>query len=255
MRVELRGARIDDVIQPTPESLALQCWGGGQKRWLLASAHPQLARVHLVNEKPHKLVVEPPAFIMLLRKYLEGTRITEVRQPRWERILEIGFGRGGGEITWLVMEIMGRLSNLILRDEAGAILGALHQVSGAVNHYREILPHAAYRYPPPRTRTLHGEAIPRLDGETLTADDLREAAAEMLSGDQPKPTPRRGRRKAEAPTLASLLMAHVEGFSPEMGREVAMRALGTADVPVTDDLAWEAIATDIHPSGSIADHA
>src|SRR5579885_3649185 len=111
LRDGLRGARIDDVIQPTPESVALQCWGGGAgKRWLLVSAHPQLARVHLVDEKPRKLVAEPPAFVMLLRKYLEGTRVVEVRQPRWERILEIGFGRGGSEPTWLVSEIMGRLS-------------------------------------------------------------------------------------------------------------------------------------------------
>jgi predicted ribosome quality control (RQC) complex YloA/Tae2 family protein len=246
MRAELRGARIDDIIQPTPDSIALQCWGGGRKRWLLASAHPQLARVHLVDEKPRKLVVEPPAFIMLLRKYLEGTRIAEVRQPRWERILEIGFSRGDSGITWLVIEIMGRLSNLILRDEAGEILGALHQVSGTVNRYREIAPHAPYRYPPPRTRMLHGEAAPRLDGATLTAEDLREAAAEVLRGDQPAPAPRRGRRKVEAPTLAGLLVAHVEGFSPEMGREVAARALGTADVPLTPDLPWEAVATTAH---------
>lgn len=253
LRDDLRGARIDDVIQPTPESLAIQCWGGGRKRWLLASAHPQLARVHLINEKPRKLVAEPPAFIMLLRKYVEGARIVEVRQPRWERILEISFGRGGSESTWLVIEIMGRLSNLILRDEAGEILGALHQVSGAVNHYREIAPHAPYRYPPPRTRTLHGETVPRLDGETVTADDLHEAAIETLRADQPAPTPkpRRGRRKVEVPTLASLLVANVEGFSPEMGREVAVRALGSADVPLTPDLAWEAIAAEAHPLAAL----
>src|SRR5215470_17566823 len=94
LRVELYGARIEDVIQPTPESVALQCWGGGRKRWLLTSAHPQLARVHLVGAKPRKLVTEPPAFVMLLRKHLEGARITEVRQPRWERVVELGFAHG-----------------------------------------------------------------------------------------------------------------------------------------------------------------
>jgi predicted ribosome quality control (RQC) complex YloA/Tae2 family protein len=197
-----------------------------------------------VNEKPRKLVAEPPAFVMLLRKHLEGARIAEVRQPRWERILEIGFSRGEGETTWLVIEIMGRLSNLILRDEAGEILGALHQVSGAVNRYRAIAPHASYRYPPPRMRLLHGEALPRLDGETLTAEDLREAALEMLQGDQPAPTPRRGRRKVEAPTLAGLLVAHVEGFSPEMGREVSARALGSPEVALAPDLPWEVVATE-----------
>src|SRR6185437_3345923 len=76
-REELIGARVDDVIQPTPHAVAIQCYGGGgagRNRWLLASAHPQLARVHLVGGKPRKLITEPPAFVMLLRKYLEGAR-------------------------------------------------------------------------------------------------------------------------------------------------------------------------------------
>jgi predicted ribosome quality control (RQC) complex YloA/Tae2 family protein len=246
LRAALHAARVEDVIQPTPQSIALQCWGGGSKRWLLASAHPQLARIHLVPEKPRKLVAEPPAFVMLLRKYLERARVAEVRQPRWERILEIGFSRADYGTTWLVAEIMGRLSNLILRDEAGEILGALHQVRGDVNHYREIAPHAPYRYPPPRTRTLHGETVPRLDGETLTADDLREAAIETLRGGEPAPTMRRGRRKAETPTISTLLVAHVEGFSPEMGREVAARALGNPDIMLTADLPWEVVADEVH---------
>ncbi|HEX8036409.1 MAG TPA: NFACT family protein, partial [Ktedonobacterales bacterium] len=97
LRETLRGARIDDVIQPTPQSVALQCYGGApapgtpRNRWLLASAHPQFARLHTVDQKPRKLVTEPPAFVMLLRKYLEGSRIVAIQQPRWERILEIGF--------------------------------------------------------------------------------------------------------------------------------------------------------------------
>ena len=120
LRTELRGARIDDVIQPTPYSVAIQCYGSGRNRWLLASAHPQLARVHLVERKPRKLVTEPPAFVMLLRKHLEGARIVELRQPRWERLLEVGFARGpalaeGVASVWLVIEIMGQISNLILR--------------------------------------------------------------------------------------------------------------------------------------------
>ncbi|HLY29878.1 MAG TPA: NFACT family protein, partial [Ktedonobacterales bacterium] len=90
----LRGARVDEVIQPTPHAIALRLWGGGHNHWLMISMHPQLARMHLTSAKPRKLNAEPPAFVMLLRKYLEGARVIGVRQPRWERVIELGFGRG-----------------------------------------------------------------------------------------------------------------------------------------------------------------
>src|SRR5262249_45142255 len=105
------GARVEDVIQPTPQAIALQCWTGSRSPWLYVSAHPQLARVHLTNEKPRKLTAEPPPFVMLLRKYLEGCRLEKVQQPRWERLIEIGFARrasasphevSSSQILWLI---------------------------------------------------------------------------------------------------------------------------------------------------------
>src|SRR6266849_10691485 len=95
-RVLLNGARIDTIIQPTGHSVALQCYApaiqqgqDGRNRWLYISAHPQLARAHLTALKPSKIASEPPAFVMLLRKYLEGARIEAVQQPRWERVIEV----------------------------------------------------------------------------------------------------------------------------------------------------------------------
>src|SRR5438874_10086445 len=85
-RLLLINARIDVIIQPTVHSIALQCYApsqeqgqGGKNRWLYFSAHPQLARAHITTLKPSRIVNEPPAFVMLLRKYLEGTRIEERR--------------------------------------------------------------------------------------------------------------------------------------------------------------------------------
>jgi predicted ribosome quality control (RQC) complex YloA/Tae2 family protein len=261
LRAELHGARIDDVIQPTPHAIALQCYGNGRNRWLLATAHPQLARLHLIDQKPRKMVTEPPAFVMLLRKHLEGARIVAVRQPRWERIVEIGFGRGpstadGVATVWLVTEIMGRLSNLILRGDDGIILGAIHPVTAEVNLYRAIVPHAPYRYPPPQTRTIRGETLPRLRGESVSASELSDAAQAALAEAQAEqttgattPEPRAARRKSrrgrrEAPTVASLLATQVEGFSRELGREIASRALASPDEPLTTDLPWEQIAAE-----------
>src|SRR5690242_16017754 len=99
----LIGARIDTIIQPTEHAIALQCYApnpqqsegsttAGRNRWLYLSAHPQLARVHITALKPPRITSEPPAFVMLLRKYLEGARIEAINQPRWERVIEIVAG-------------------------------------------------------------------------------------------------------------------------------------------------------------------
>lgn len=261
---ELVGARIDDVIQPTPHAVALQCWGGGRNRWLLASAHPQLARVHLLDEKPRKLAAEPPAFVMLLRKHLEGARVVAVAHPRWERLLEIGFARGpaaasGAAALWLIVETMGNLSNVILRDDAGMILGALRNVGAEVNRYRTIAPHVPYRAPPPQTRALRGAMVPRLDGERVTPEELRAAAEEALAPQEPPPAEPRpkhakqSRRTARgAPTAAGLLSSSLLGFSREMGREVAARALAAPDAPLGLDLPWEALVREARALAALA---
>src|SRR5215469_9591962 len=96
----LIGARIDTIIQPTEHAIALQCYAptrqegatGSANRWLYLSAHPQLARAHLTALKPARIASEPPPFVMLLRKHLEGARIEAVVQPRWERVLELVVG-------------------------------------------------------------------------------------------------------------------------------------------------------------------
>src|SRR6266704_3957599 len=105
-RLLLTGARIDTIIQPTEHSIAIQCYApnrepqrlegaeekegrGGQNRWRYLSAHPQMARAHITALKPPKIASEPPPFVMLLRKYLEGTRIETIEQPRWDRVLHI----------------------------------------------------------------------------------------------------------------------------------------------------------------------
>src|SRR5690349_11516820 len=97
-RTLVANARIDTIIQPTEHAIAIQCYApgtqeqGGQNRWVYLSAHPQMARAHLTMLKPPKIASEPPPFVMLLRKYLEGARIESVAQPRWERVLEIVAG-------------------------------------------------------------------------------------------------------------------------------------------------------------------
>jgi predicted ribosome quality control (RQC) complex YloA/Tae2 family protein len=250
---EMRGARVDDVIQPTPHSIALQLWGGGLNRWLVLSAHPQLAHVRLTSAKPRKLAIEPPAFVMLLRKHLEGARLVAARQPAWERIIELGFARGadlaeGCAATWLIAEVMGRFSNVILVDAERVILGALRLASAQTNTYRTITPHEPYQSPPPQTRSLAGLTLPQLPGEDVTATALREAAldafdafeASHVSGaEQKEPAKGKRARRAAAPTVATVIATSVLGFGRELGREVTARALGSPEAAVDPATPWE----------------
>lgn len=258
--VLLAGARIDTIIQPTEYALALQCYvparegQGGQNRWLYLSAHPQMARAHLTALKPQKIASEPPPFVMLLRKHLEGTRIETVSQPRWERVLELSAGyRNGPEGSEyvhfrLIIEVMGRLSNIILCDEAGMILGSLKRIGADVNRYRTIAAGIPYVPPPAQQRNLAGQTLPRLEPTTVTAAQLSIACAAEHAGGQELPAGKKGKRAAEQAKLWQLLTRHLLGFSQLLAREVVYRTTEDSETLLQekiDDAVWEELAWNI----------
>jgi predicted ribosome quality control (RQC) complex YloA/Tae2 family protein len=256
-RLLLTSARIDTIIQPTAHSIAIQCYApalqqgqGGQNRWLYLSAHPQLARAHLSVLKPSKIVSEPPAFVMLLRKYLEGARIEAIRQPRWERVIEIVAGHRSAsdpdERTryHLLIELMGRMSNIILCNEHGLILGSLKHVGADVNRYRVIGANVQYVPPPPQQRAAAGRSLPRFEPTTITASQLAlcgQEDTELTQGVLPQA--KRKHAKMQEPKLWQLLTRNLLGFSPLVAREVVYRTTHDAESPVdTGESIWEELA-------------
>ena len=240
----LIGARIDTVIAPTEHAIAIQCYApgsqgqGGHNYWLYLSAHPQLARAHITASKPTRIVSEPSAFVMLLRKYLEGSRIEAVEQPRWERVLEVitgysGSSEGKERVRYrLIVELMGRMSNIILCDEQGMILGSLRHVGSDVNRYRVIAANVHYVPPPPQQRMVMGQSLPRLEPTTLTAAQLRMVAAEEANAPAPPPTKKIRLRPPEQLKLSQLLSRHLLGFSPLLASEAVYRTTGETETPV-----------------------
>jgi predicted ribosome quality control (RQC) complex YloA/Tae2 family protein len=266
-RTLLIGARIDTIIQPTEHSIALQCYTSsiqgqsGQNRWLYLSAHPQMARAHLTALKPSRITSEPPAFVMLLRKYLEGSRIQSISQPRWERVLEIVAGyRSGSESEQgvryrLIIEIMGRTSNIILCDEQGLILGSLKHVGADINRYRVIAPNVQYVPPPPQQRTFAGQTLPRLEPATITAAQLAMLAAEEPAEAPASPT-KKGRARAQEPQkLWQLLTRNLLGFSPLLAREAVYRTTGDTEssLKVSENV-WEELAWNTRELASLYDN-
>jgi predicted ribosome quality control (RQC) complex YloA/Tae2 family protein len=263
-RTLLTGARIDTVIQPTEHTVAMQCYTpggggqGGQNRWLSFSAHPQLARAHLTARKPAKIASEPPAFIMLLRKYLEGTRIEAIGQPRWERVIEI-IASSRRDVDSderaryrLIIEIMGRLSNVIFCDGQGMILGCLKYVGADVNRYRVIAPNVPYVAPPPQMRVVGEQSLPRLDPTTLTASQLKAVALEEAA--RPAAVKKGRARTLEQPTLWQLLSRNLPGFSQLLAREVVYRATGDSDaLALQDENTWEEVAWNVREIAALYD--
>ena len=254
-RVLLTGARIDTIIQPTEHAIALQCYApglqgqGGHNHWLYLSAHPQLARAHLTTRKPAKIASEPPPFVMLLRKYLEGARIESIQQPRWERVLEIIAGHRAAPESderihhRLIVEIMGRLSNIIFCDEHGLILGSLKRVGAEVNRYRVIAANVQYIPPPPQQHTVAGQLLPRLEPTTVTVAELVTCA---IYGEETPTAPSSANKKArrrppEQPKLWQLLSKHLLGFSPLLAREAVYRATGDTETLLHQTLQDEAV--------------
>lgn len=259
LRLLLTGARIDTIIQPTEYAIALQCYApsgqgqGGQNRWLYLSAHPQLARVHLTALKPSKIASEPPPFVMLLRKYLEGTRIESIVQPRWERVVEIIAGYRSSPDSnervrfRLIIEIMGRISNIIFCNEEGLILGSLKRVGAEVNRYRVITTGVPYVPPPPQQRILAGQTLPRLEPTTVTAAQLSMCATEEAAPENSSSREKTRKRMPEQPKLWQLLTKHLLGFSPLLAREAVYRTTEDTETALekADDALWEELAWNV----------
>ncbi|GAC1372000.1 MAG: NFACT RNA binding domain-containing protein [Ktedonobacteraceae bacterium] len=266
----LIGARIDTIIQPTEHAIALQCYApgaqgqGGQNRWIYLSAHPQLARAHITALKPQKIASEPPPFVMLLRKHLEGARIESIVQPRWERVLEIVAGYRSNPDSderirfRIIVEIMGRMSNIVFCDESGLILGSLKRIGSDINRYRTIAAGVQYVPPPPQQRMLAGQSLPRLEPTTVTAAQLSISAA-AESSEEPEvatiATEKKRKRAPEKPKLWQLLSRHLLGCSPLLAREFVFRTTEDSETLVesAEQNVWEELAWNVRDCSALYD--
>ena len=203
----LSGAKIDKIYQPGRDEvvLALRAPAGNVK--LLLSANPSHPRAHLTQisrENPDK----PPMFCMLLRKHLSGARLLELVQPPMERVVDLRLEAldelGDRVERRLVLEAMGRHSNLILLDGEGRIMDCLRRVDSDMSARRQVLPGLFYRLPPAQ--------------EKLDPSSLDRAARESALAAAP-----------EESQADKWLLDTFGGLSPLICRELAFRAGGATD--------------------------
>ena len=158
LRRELVGGRIQKINQPFEQELVLQIRSNRQSHKLLLSAHSVFGRVQL-TETTFENPAVPNTFIMVMRKYLQGAVIEAIQQVENDRILEISVSNkneiGDSVAVTLIIEIMGKHSNIILLDKAsGKIIEAIKHVGFSQNSYRTILPGSTY-VAPPQTGSLN----------------------------------------------------------------------------------------------------
>ena len=155
---ELINGRIQKINQPFNQELVLQIRNNRQSHRLLLSAHPVFGRIQLTQttfENP----AQPSTFIMVLRKYLQGAVIESINQVENDRIVEITVSNkneiGDHIQATLVIEIMGKHSNILLIDKSShKILEVIKHVGFSQNSYRTLLPGSTY-IAPPSTESLN----------------------------------------------------------------------------------------------------
>lgn len=199
----LKGARIDKIFQPNKNEVIINVRQPGHNYRLMLSALAQEAGVYLTT-RPSINPVTPPLFCMLLRKHLEGGRILGFSQYSLERIIEMtcevidDFGEPA--LRKLVIEIMGKHSNIILLDPCNnKIIDSIYRITPAISRYRQVLPGLSYQTPPPQDKLIPWEVNQESFNEKLFSFSLSQ-------------------------TLSKALLSSFLGFGPQTVEEIIYRS-------------------------------
>ncbi len=197
---KLTGGRIRKIAQPENDELLLTIKSESGNYRLLLSASASLPLIYLTeNNKPSPMTA--PNFCMLLRKHIENGRILNISQPGLERIIRMEIEHldelGDLRHKTLIVEIMGKHSNLIFCDENDRIIDSIKHVSLQMSSVREVLPGRTYFIPVTQEKA---------DPLSLTPEDFS-----ALIG-------------SKSTKLAKALYTSYTGISPVAANEVVFRS-------------------------------
>lgn len=207
LKDKLIGNRIYKIAQPEKDELILTVKGScGQVRMLM-SADASLPLLYL-TQKNKTSPMTAPNFCMLLRKHLQNARIVSVTQPGLERIVrfELEHLNELGDLCrkYLIIELMGKHSNIIFCDDQDKIIDSIKHISGMVSSVREVLP--GWQYFIPKTQ----------DKAELLSCTQEEMAAVL---------------RAKSLPLFKAVYTGFTGISPSIAQELCYRAGVDADLP------------------------
>lgn len=213
IRQTARDARVEKIQQPQKDEIVITLHSAAARSDLRLAIHAgannaKIGFTAVTKENP----AAAPMLCMLLRKQLGGGKLVDARQIGFERVCELEFvGRdemGFAVTRYLIAEIMGKYSNLVLTDENKKILAILRPVDFSTSRLRQLLPGMCYELPPAQ------------DKADLFSVDC-EALAAMLA-----------ETEASMP-LCKFILNRFLGISPLVAREIAYRAVGQTDLPIS----------------------
>jgi predicted ribosome quality control (RQC) complex YloA/Tae2 family protein len=203
------GGRVQQVMLVDDFSVGLEIYADRQRHYLLISAQPTESRILLSSRKLRRGADQQSPLLLLLRKYVRGSRVAAVRQPDpQERVLRIELDHADYGATTLLTEPMGRSANLILLDPDDRILESVRRVHA--HEGRIVLPNQSYTAPPPQQK------LPPVDDGS---PDYYAQLSTIAQSDD---------------LLWKTLVRQIAGVSPSQAREVAWRAAGTVQVRPSD---------------------
>ncbi len=205
----IHNARISKIAQPEADELLLTLKGNQGSYRLAMSASASLPFIYLTdNNKPSPLTA--PTFCMVLRKHIANGRITRIYQPHMERIInfEIEHLNEMGDLCqkMLIIELMGKHSNIIFTDADGTIIDSIKRIPASLSSVREVLPGRQY-------------TIPATQEDKY--DPLAVDAAGFTDIVSQKPL-----------SVSKAIYSSFSGISPLVACEIAHRAGLDADSPV-----------------------
>lgn len=204
---ELTDGKIEKIYMPQKDMAVLQIKKGREPRRLLINAGPTSPRICITAEKADNPAV-PPMFCMMLRKHLGGAKLTGVEQLGFERAARFAFETydemGFRTTKYLIAEIMGKYSNLILADAEDKMIGILRPVDFTTSQKRQLLPGMRYEAPPKQEKS---------DPLVVSHEEFRCLMA------------------AFPPEMAAdkAILASFAGIASPTAREIVYRTAGAAD--------------------------
>lgn len=200
LKNKLVDGRISKISQPEKDELVLTIKNNKENYKLFLSAGASLPLIYLTEESKQN-PMNAPGFCMLLRKHLNSARILDITQPGLERIIQIKIEHlnelGDLCIKNLIIELMGKHSNIIFCDDRNLIVDSIKHISHLVSSVREVLPGREYFLP----ETTH-----KADPFHLSYEEFKEQILQ-------KPL-----------ALGKAIYTSITGFSPLMANEICYRA-------------------------------
>lgn len=196
------GGKIQKISQPSKNDLVLNIYSMGISYKLFISANNNEARINL-TEKKYENPEKPENFCMVLRKHIGQGKIIDVKQYGLDRVIEISIASidemGFDTSKKLIIEIMGRHSNIILTDDSYKIIDAIKRVNEQMSSIRQIFPSLPYE-------RIKSDKIDI--SENNFTEDIFAISSKIPNGYEPY----------------KIFYTYYEGFSPIVGRELIHRA-------------------------------